>query len=196
MFHKASILLLTAIICLPVFITAEATPRDNRAVQQHHKPIMSLPKTHHRIVHNGKSFFYNNGRFYRHLNGAYLSITAPIGVIVPALPVGYITFSIGPGRFFYYAGVYYRRTANGYVVIEKPAEAEEVLSMSGSKTLIIYPANSQGDEQKSRDKYECHEWAVEESHFDPSDLNSDPILRADYHRAIRACLEARQYVVK
>jgi hypothetical protein len=33
---------------------------------------------------------------------------------------------------------------------------------------IVYPAKGQSEEQQSRDKYECHQFAVKESGFDPT----------------------------
>ena len=34
--------------------------------------------------------------------------------------------------------------------------------------LVVYPARGQTAEQTDRDRYECHTWAVRETHFDPS----------------------------
>jgi hypothetical protein len=34
--------------------------------------------------------------------------------------------------------------------------------------LIVYPARGQSAETADRDRYECHTWAVRETHFDPS----------------------------
>ncbi len=126
----------------------------------------------------------------------YVYITAPLGAIVPALPGGYVTVDIGASSYFYNAGVYYRKAQAGYIVIEEPQEAKKVLASSGTEKLIVYPAAGQSDEQKSQDKYECYEWASAETGFDSTDSNSDSLLGADYQRAMSACLEAREYVVK
>ena len=40
--------------------------------------------------------------------------------------------------------------------------------------LMIYPAQDQSAEQLSDDRYECHLWAVEQSHFDPSNPPPEP----------------------
>ena len=174
--------------------TADAAQRDHRRSQQH-APIRVLPGGHYRVTHRGKPYFYSGGRFYRHTNGAYVVISAPLGAIVPVLPGGYISFGIGSGRRFYFQGVYYRQVDGGYEVVEKPPEAEQVLTQ-GSDKLIVYPAAGQTDEQLDRDRYECHVWAADEAHFDPTISSSDPLLRIDYQRALAACLEARDYVVK
>ncbi|MDX1400817.1 MAG: glycine zipper domain-containing protein [Kiloniellales bacterium] len=36
------------------------------------------------------------------------------------------------------------------------------------QSLIIYPAKGQSEEQQSKDRFECHSWAVDQSGFDPS----------------------------
>lgn len=102
---------------------------------------------------------------------------------------------MGINRYFYFEGTYYRHVDNGYEVVEQPEDAE-VLASYGSDKLIIYPAADQSDELRDQDRYECHVWANEETGFDPTDSNSDPVLRADYRRAMTACLEARNYIVK
>jgi YMGG-like Gly-zipper len=37
---------------------------------------------------------------------------------------------------------------------------------------IIYPAKGQSAEQQNRDQYECHQWAVQQTGFDPSNPSS------------------------
>ena len=195
MFRTTAVMLLAAIFCLSLATPADAASRDQRKAVKH-APLKVLPKAHHRIVYKKQPYFYSAGRFYRRSDGVYLAITPPIGAIVPALPGGYVTFGVGLSRYFYYSSVYYQRAPEGYIVIREPAQAENVLASTGSDTLIVYPAAGQSAAQKSQDKYECHEWSSSETLYDPTDPNSDPLLRADYQRAMGACLEARQYVVK
>jgi len=66
----------------------------------------------------------------------------------------------------------------------------------------IYPKNGQSDAQQAQDKYECHRWAVSQSGFDPT-LAGGGVApgqngagRADYQRALGACLEGRGYTVR
>jgi hypothetical protein len=175
-------------------VPAEAG-QNRRANPQNHGPIKVLPHGHHSIVHKGKSYFYTSGRFYKKSKGLYVVVGAPIGVVVPILPIGYVSFGIGPRRYYYFEGIYYRHGTSGYEVIDEPPEAQQALS-NGSEKMIVYPADGQSKEQRDMDRYECYVWASEETHFDPSDSNSDPILGPDYRRAMSACLEARDYVVK
>jgi len=34
---------------------------------------------------------------------------------------------------------------------------------------LIYPEEGQSDDQMRRDKFECHEWAMDETGFDPTE---------------------------
>ena len=182
-------------VCLLLAVPlAEAAQRDHRRGPQN-APVKVLPRAHHQLTLGGKSYFYASGRFYRHANGVYSVVAAPIGAIVPILPGGYLGFGVGSNRYFYFQGIYYRRVDSGYEVIEEPVEAVDVLA-AGSDKLIAYPAAGQSSEQSDRDRYECHVWASTETDYDPTDSDADHILAADYKRAITACLEARNYVVK
>ena len=40
--------------------------------------------------------------------------------------------------------------------------------MSLAQNVIAYPAQGQSADRQSRDRYECHLWAVQQSGFDPS----------------------------
>jgi hypothetical protein len=44
-------------------------------------------------------------------------------------------------------------------------------------TVYFYPARGQSADQQERDKYECNQWAVQQSGFDPSAPNIPPHLR-------------------
>lgn len=69
--------------------------------------------------------------------------------------------------------------------------------------VYVYPRQGQSPEQQTRDRRECHSWAVGQTGYDP--LNPPPVnmpagqaaqLRGDFHRAMGACLEGRGYTVK
>jgi hypothetical protein len=44
--------------------------------------------------------------------------------------------------------------------------------------LMIYPKKKQSAEQQSKDKYQCHEWAVQQTGFDPMSSSSQPVAAA------------------
>ncbi len=43
--------------------------------------------------------------------------------------------------------------------------------------LFVYPANGQSPEQLARDRYECHNWAVQQTGIDPSRPGAGPYER-------------------
>ena len=50
-------------------------------------------------------------------------IKAPVGAVVAAIPVGFVTFVVGSHSYYYYGGAYYQRVPSGYVVVEAPRQS-------------------------------------------------------------------------
>ena len=48
-----------------------------------------------------------------------------------------------------------------------------LLPMLAKSDVIVYPAKGQSNEQLSKDRYECHMWAVQQSGFDPSNAQAN-----------------------
>ena len=71
-----------------------------------------------------------------------------------------------------------------------------------SDQLFVYPKNGQSSEQQSKDDYECHRWAVDQTGFDPTEAGGGVApeqavnKRNDYFRAKVSCLEGRGYTVR
>jgi hypothetical protein len=71
-----------------------------------------------------------------------------------------------------------------------------------SQRIFIYPRQGQSDEVQANDRYECHSWSVSQTHFDPTQpASSIPEaqlyqMRANYQRAMGACLDGRGYTMK
>lgn len=55
--------------------------------------------------------------------------------------------------FFFTASFLY-----GLIILPSAAQAD----------IMVYPMQGQSPEQQSKDRYECHSWAVQQSGFDPS----------------------------
>jgi hypothetical protein len=68
--------------------------------------------------------------------------------------------------------------------------------------LFIYPRQNQSEKQQATDRFECHKWAVGQTGFDPAQppggIPEDHRAqkRADYQRAMGACLDGRGYTVR
>lgn len=83
-----------------------------------------------------------------------------------------------------------------------PPNAGPPPGMAASGNVFIYPRNGQSPDQQARDKYECHSWASSQTGFDPTAIGGGvpppqvAAKRADYNRAMGACLEGRGYTVK
>jgi hypothetical protein len=69
--------------------------------------------------------------------------------------------------------------------------------------LFIYPRQGQSQEVQEKDRQECHNWALGQTGYDPTqpppaDLSLEQAGQksADYHRALSACLDGRGYTVR
>lgn len=160
-----------------------------------------LPRSYVEIAVRGTPYFYYSGTYYkRNLTGGYLVVSAPIGASVRNLPAGFIAFSLGLLTYYYVNDTYYawNEPRNTYVVIDKPVGATEAIVSETMGRLMVYPNSQQNEELQAKDRYECHQWAVNQTGHDPS-LVTDNLTdtdRQDYRRAISACLEGRDYTVK
>ena len=73
---------------------------------------------------------------------------------------------------------------------------------SSNGRIFVYPRNGQSEKLQAKDRYECHSWAVSQIGYDPTQPTSGVPeaqtnqKRADYQRAMGACLDARGYTAK
>jgi hypothetical protein len=54
-----------------------------------------------------------------------------------------------------------------------PPDAADAVTTAESD-VYVYPSRGQTDQQLDRDRYECHNWAVAQSHYNPSDTHLAP----------------------
>jgi hypothetical protein len=107
---------------------------------------------------------------------------------------------------YYYSPYYYPYYEPPPVVIQEqpPVNVQPAPSAAPSSTerIFVYPRQGQSKELQGKDRYECHSWAVGQTHYNPiqptsglpeAQLNQ---MRADYSRAQEACLDGRGYTVK
>jgi hypothetical protein len=179
----------------------------NRSYADRGAIVASLPREAIVVRGGDRRYWFNGGVWYRPEGRRFVVIAPPIGVFVPALPGFYTTLRLGGATFYYANDAYYawRGAARGYEVVAPPADVDSAeVGSSGGDTdkLFIYPKNGQSDDQQSKDRYECHRWGAEQTGFDPT-VNGGGVppdqadsKRADYRRAMSACLEARGYTVR
>ncbi len=131
----------------------------------------------------------------------------PTGVFLPLLPPHYTTIWWGGTSYYYANDSYYVWDSgrNEYQVAAPPAGLDAAgttpapVTAGASDQLFAYPTNSQSAEQQSKDRAECHQWAMAESGYDPTaaDAAAQPReKRTAYFRAQTACIQARGYSVK
>ena len=104
-----------------------------------------------------------------------------LGMYFATLPLYYSTYYWGGVPYYYANDVYYNWDPNvsQYVTVSPPAglQAQDGQAPAGqapaggsptsSTNIMAYPKNGQTGEQQATDKFECHQWAVSQSGFDP-----------------------------
>ncbi len=164
--------------------------------------VRSLPRTRVTVSVGRDRYYFHGGSFYRlGPRNTYVVVRAPLGARLRDLPPGYVSFVLGSRRYFYLNFAYYLwdPVVRQYVVVDKPEGSDSALATatdSATGKMFIYPNDGQSDEQRDRDRYECYQWAVQQTGYDPSEGAASTDKGADYRRAITACLEGRGYTVK
>ncbi|HZO21079.1 MAG TPA: DUF6515 family protein [Steroidobacteraceae bacterium] len=186
---------------------------DARFHHDHYYPsrgyaVHDLPRD--RIVVNGPRgrYYFSGGVWYEARGPRFVVVSAPIGLFVPVLPPFYTTVWFAGVPYYYADDTYYawRPSSGEYEVVDPPGGDPTTdappAPPSPNGDVFVYPKNGQSEEDQARDKYECHKWAQGQSGFDPTAANGGVppeqanARRADYQRAIGACLEGRGYTVK
>jgi hypothetical protein len=160
--------------------------------------VTSLPREAVLVQHGGASYSFHNGVWYRPYGARFVVVAAPIGAFVPVLPALYTTVWFGGLPYYYADDVYYtwHPEQSSYQVVAPPPGAPEPV-VNGDR-LYAYPLNGQTPDQQSRDRYDCHVWASNETGVDPSQNTKGltATQTTDYDRATTACLSGRGYSVK
>ncbi|HYA14367.1 MAG TPA: DUF6515 family protein [Syntrophales bacterium] len=163
--------------------------------------VDAVPRGHHVVVYGHSRYYFYGGVWYRPYGPRFVVVAPPFGLVVPFLPLYYSTIWVGGIPYYYANEVYYTQAPGGYMVVEPPKGEVKEAPVSEDR-LFIYPRKGQSENQQSNDRYECHRWAVNQTHYDPTQPpGSAPEAqpgqkRAEYYRAMGACLDARGYTVK
>ncbi len=160
-----------------------------------------LPRDHRVVNFRGHPYHFHKGIWYRPVGSRFMVVTPPPGLLVPVLPAAAVVVTIGGIPYYQYGGVYYLKEGDGYRVVERPDDAPQVADPV-SDDLFVYPREGQSAELQASDRFECHEWASDQTGYDPTltgggvSSNGRAQKRSDYLRAMTACLEARGYSVR
>ena len=162
--------------------------------------VSNLPGGYRQYSWNGRPYYNYGGHWYRPYGSRYVVVGAPFGLFVNYLPGYYSSFWFGSTRYFYADDTYYtyEPERRGYVVTRSPYgdDRDEDSSQDQDEDLFVYPAKGQSEQQQADDRYDCHRWSADQTHYDPVDSSYDADKRADYLRAMTACLTGRGYSVK
>ena len=183
-------------------------PRHFHDARYHHdrsypirgEVVRVLPHDHRVLVHGGSRFYFSGGVWYRPQGPRFTVVVPPVGLFVPFLPPYYATVWVAGVPYYYANEVYYAHRGSGYVVVEPPRE-EPSQAPPPAEQMFVYPRLGQDEKQQADDKYACHQWAVSQTGFDPTQppggtQTQRSEKRADYQRAMGACLDGRGYTVK
>jgi hypothetical protein len=179
----------------------------NQSYPLHGQSFRSLPRAHRIVMHDHSRYYSSHGVWYRHDGRGYVVVTPPFGLFVPFLPLFYTTLWLNGMPYYYANETYYTSTPGGYVVVEPPqgdvSQTPPSTNESADNKMFIYPRKGQSQAQQDNDRYECHKWAADQTNYDPTAVipqgmsaNQAMQARADYQRAMAACLDGRGYTVK
>ena len=181
--------------------------RDSRYQHDHDYPargqaIVSLPRGNREVFYRGARYHFQGGVWYRPEGRRFLIVAPPIGLFVPILPPFYSTIWFGSTPYYYANEVYYTPTVGGYTIVDPPqgevSQAQPLSDRTQTGQLFVYPRKGQSQQQQADDRYACHEWAVNQTNYDPTKppVSVSEIQRDNYRRAMAACLDGRGYTVK
>lgn len=169
--------------------------------------VTRLPPGYRPYYWGGSPYYQYGGYWYRPYGSSFILSSPPYGLYVQTLPPFYSTVFIGGTRYYFADDTYYSYDTGrrGYVVVQPPS-GDRVLSTAQQQQpaapaqrdqeLYVYPQKGQSEQQQADDRYECHRWAVGQTQYDPIDANYNPDKRAQYDRALTACLTGKGYSVK
>lgn len=161
--------------------------------------IDRFPDRDYRVPYRGQDYFYSGGYWYRPQGPRYIVVQPPRGIRIQYLPDYAREVWIGGSLLFLAAGSYYayQQATQDYVVVEPPVQ-QPPQSQAQGYDVEAYPANGQSPEQVQQDGYQCYQYAVQQSGFDPRTATYRPapeVVQA-YRQAQGNCLSSRGYQVR
>jgi hypothetical protein len=160
--------------------------------------IDRFPDRDYRVPYRGQDYFFSGGYWYRPQGPRYIVVQPPRGIRIQYLPDYAREVWIGGSLLFLAAGSYYayQEATQDYVVVEPPVQ-QQPQPQSQGYDVEAYPANGQSPEQVQQDGYQCYQYAVQQSGFDPRTATYQPapeVVQA-YRQAQGNCLSSRGYQV-
>ncbi|MBV4486693.1 glycine zipper family protein [Pseudomonas sp. SWRI153] len=159
--------------------------------------IDRFPDRDYRVPYRGQDYFYSGGYWYRPQGPRYIVVQPPRGIRIQYLPAYAREVWVGGSLLFLAAGSYYayQQATQDYIVVEPPVQQPQ--PQTGGYDVEAYPANGQSPQQVQQDGYQCSQYAVQQSGFDPRTATYQPapeVVQA-YRQAQGNCLSSRGYQV-
>jgi hypothetical protein len=101
------------------------------AQPEHREPEHRAPENE-RVIHESRHYDVDADRH----RGYYWWGVHP-GIVVGALPAGYLTFNFGGRPYYYYEGVYYQPGGSGYAVVAPPAGVIVPVLPPGAEAAVV-----------------------------------------------------------
>ena len=141
------------IMCVSIIFIAQAVnayawvPMRHSHHPHHPRRAVRLPSSHTTILVAGLPYYYYGGVFYRRGPSRYVIVTAPVGAVVPVLPVEYQSVVINGTTYYTYDNVYYVQSPAGYTVTPTPvvAQVPSVQTTTPSEdAYVVHVPNANG----------------------------------------------------
>ena len=161
--------------------------------------IDRFPDRDYRVPYRGQDYFFSGGYWYRPQGPRYIVVQPPRGIRIQYLPDYAREVWVGGSLLFLAAGSYYayQEATQDYIVVEPPVQ-QQPQPQSEGYDVEAYPANGQSPEQVQQDGYQCYQYAVQQSGFDPRTATYQPapeVVQA-YRQAQGNCMSSRGYQVR
>ena len=155
-----------------------------------------LPPVYATVTFGGVPYYYADDTYYVAANGGYQVVAPPTGADQGPMDAGEGDYDPNAGGAAY--GDPNQPPPEGYA---PPPGAPPPQAAAGAPPpapggLFFYPTNGQNQQQQSQDQWQCHQWAVQQTGFDPTTSGGGPGRQGAYNRAIGACMQGRGYSVK
>jgi hypothetical protein len=153
--NLALVFILALIVSVTFLTQANAQGRREHTERRGPAPgrVMSLPRNSMIVTVGPQRYFYHEGAFYARTRGGFSVIAAPIGARISVLPVGFVSLRFGALDYYYFNGVYYNYLPDQqvYVVVQKPAGADNVSNLKLDNVLLYNGSTLQGIFQGATD---------------------------------------------
>jgi len=189
---------------------------DNRHNHGHFHPrrgavVRTLPPGYRPYLYRGRPLYYYDDVWYAPGRRGFVVVRPPVGMYVPVLPRYHSTVWLGGVPYHYVGDTFYRwePATDTYQIVPAPLGTDRFDDLAptasaepAGDSFFAYPNDGQTSEQQAADRYECHAWSKNQTGFDPTELgggvppDQNKPKRAEYDRAMSACLEARRYSVR